>query len=124
MTTKYPSADFVSDEVVNWYKSLHFPDVSHIECGNIIEQCWVQQVDTAQVCCYFQLWLRPIRAVHLNVLVTETREQTLYLFGHIHNPVMLGLVIMFEMTAPGESRLYLDRCDQTTRMNIEDPQNR
>ncbi|PWY87142.1 kinase domain-containing protein [Aspergillus sclerotioniger CBS 115572] len=42
-----PYEELPSDEVEKLYKQKSFPDISDIVCGNIIEQCWLSQVDSA-----------------------------------------------------------------------------
>ncbi|KAE8350089.1 kinase-like protein [Aspergillus coremiiformis] len=55
MTSDYPFAEVPSDEVETLYKRLEFPDVCHIACGSIIEQCWFQTVDATDVYEYFKV---------------------------------------------------------------------
>jgi serine/threonine protein kinase len=48
MTGKYPYEDTPSDEVDKLYGSHTFPDIAHLSCRAIIQQCWEMQIDTAQ----------------------------------------------------------------------------
>lgn len=48
MTGSYPYEEVASDEVEKLYEAEEFPEVSNLICGKIIQQCWCQQVDTAQ----------------------------------------------------------------------------
>ncbi|RDW61705.1 protein kinase family protein [Aspergillus mulundensis] len=50
MTDEYPYEEVQSDEVQARYNSLQFPDVSGTACGSIIQDCWHQRIDAAQVC--------------------------------------------------------------------------
>ncbi|KAJ5945950.1 hypothetical protein N7454_002789 [Penicillium verhagenii] len=43
-----PYEDIPSDQVEVLYKKKEFPNVSEIPCGNIIKQCWLSQVDSAE----------------------------------------------------------------------------
>jgi serine/threonine protein kinase len=54
MTNNYPYEEVPSDEVEKLYGSRQFPEVTHLMCGDIIERCWHQQVDAAQLCDYFK----------------------------------------------------------------------
>ncbi|PYI31616.1 kinase-like protein [Aspergillus indologenus CBS 114.80] len=54
MTNQYPYEEVPSDDVGAKYGSLQFPDVSGISCGTIIQQCWHQEVNAAQVCDFFE----------------------------------------------------------------------
>lgn len=49
MTNSYTYEEIFSDEVEKLYACRQFPDVTHLPCGRIIEQCWHQQVNAAQV---------------------------------------------------------------------------
>ncbi|KAL2836936.1 kinase-like protein [Aspergillus pseudoustus] len=48
MTGMVPYEEVPSDEVVARYTRLEFPDVSHLSCGDIIQQCWNSKVDARQ----------------------------------------------------------------------------
>lgn len=48
ITGQYPFQELPSDEVVERYKAHEFPDVTGIMCGEIIDQCWRGEVDSAQ----------------------------------------------------------------------------
>ncbi|KAN0086341.1 hypothetical protein V8E54_000029 [Elaphomyces granulatus] len=49
ITSNYPYGEVPSDEVEKLYVNQQFPEVTHLTCGDIIERCWHQQVDAAQV---------------------------------------------------------------------------
>lgn len=49
MTDNYPYEEVGSDDVEDLYRRSQFLDVAHIPCGDIIEQCWHQQLDASQV---------------------------------------------------------------------------
>ena len=55
MTNNYPYEEAPSDEVEDLYKCRQFPEVTHLTCGGIIEQCWHRQVAAAQVYEYLRL---------------------------------------------------------------------
>ncbi|MCJ1248686.1 hypothetical protein MMC30_005904 [Trapelia coarctata] len=48
MTGQYPFQELSSDEVEDNYRAHRFPDVTNIECGNIIKRCWHSEVASAQ----------------------------------------------------------------------------
>lgn len=56
MTNSYPYEEVSSDEVERLYKCWHFPKVTHVTCGAIIEQCWHHQVEAAQVVDYLKTY--------------------------------------------------------------------
>lgn len=47
MTSDYPFLDASSDEVESRFKNTQFPDIAHLACGHIIQQCWLRQVDAS-----------------------------------------------------------------------------
>ncbi|RFU34934.1 hypothetical protein B7463_g1423, partial [Scytalidium lignicola] len=48
-TGKQPYGEIPSDRVDMLYTQREFPNVSHLPCGRVIEQCWHQQVDINQI---------------------------------------------------------------------------
>lgn len=52
LTSTYPYADIPSDQVEKLYECRTFPDVTHLAYGDIIDRCWSQQVNTADVLTY------------------------------------------------------------------------
>lgn len=48
MTGYYPYKDLPSDKVQNLYEISNFPDVSSINAGKIITQCWLRQAVSVQ----------------------------------------------------------------------------
>ena len=48
MTGQFPFPELREDEVEENYRSRRFPDVSGIICGQLIEQCWISQIASAQ----------------------------------------------------------------------------
>ncbi|CAG8235651.1 unnamed protein product [Penicillium salamii] len=43
-----PYEEISSDQVEELFKKKEFPDVSDIQCGTIIKQCWLSEVDSAE----------------------------------------------------------------------------
>jgi len=48
-TGKHPYGEVSSDRVEELYTRREFPNVSHLPCGEVIEQCWHQKIDISQV---------------------------------------------------------------------------
>lgn len=59
-----PYAETPSDEVERLFTQKEFPDVSGIPCGQIINQCWLSQVDSAAA---VQIAIRDIISRTVNV---------------------------------------------------------
>ncbi|KAJ5932625.1 kinase domain containing protein [Penicillium verrucosum] len=58
-----PYEEIPSDQVEEYFKRNEFPDVSTIPCGQIIKQCWLSQVDSAE---HVQAFMRDIIRSKLN----------------------------------------------------------
>lgn len=58
-----PYEEIPSDQVEENFKRNEFPDVSTIPCGQIIKQCWLSQVDSAE---HVQAFMRDIIRSKLN----------------------------------------------------------
>jgi serine/threonine protein kinase len=58
-----PYEEIPSDQVEEYFKRKEFPNVSAIPCGQIIKQCWLSQVDSAE---HVQAFMRDIIRSKLN----------------------------------------------------------
>lgn len=58
-----PYEEIPSDQVEECFKRNEFPDVSAVPCGQIIKQCWLSQVDSAE---HVQAFMRDIIRSNLN----------------------------------------------------------